>query len=632
VQRLSYFHRGGEAALIGSPIGAWLREVASRHAEREALVSIPQGVRLRYGELFARVAELARGLIALGVKRGTRVGIWATDNVEWVLLQLATADVGAVLVNVNPANRAPELAHALRAARVEALFLMPSFRSSHYVEIVSALCPEVARAEVAGARPDALRCAEAPDLRRLVVFDPEKGAAVERPAAGFLPWPELLEGGRNVSDAALEERARSLDADDPINIQFTSGTTGFPKPVVLTHHNLLNNGHFIGEVMGLDATDRLCVPVPFYHCFGMVVSNLACLTHGACVVIPAPHFDAGATLHAIESERCTAVHGVPTMFVAELERPDFGRYDLSSLRTGIMAGAPCPPELLRRVMEDMGCREILVGYGQTEASPLTHCTRAADSFERRVETVGTNLPHQEAKVVDATSGAVVPLGAVGEICFRGYHVMRGYFGMPEETRAALDEAGWLHSGDLGSMDAEGYVRITGRLKDMIIRGGENVYPAEVEAWYARHPKVAQVAVFGIPDPRWGEQVGAWIQLHEGQRCEQQQYGTRLAHRPFSQGRPGAPHPTVTGRRAPAARYSRASMRVWSFRRQEGRARGRRAFRRGSRFLAAGPASSRTSSAAPTLDVEPSSSRSGTTARAARTRSGGSPRSPPRSTP
>jgi len=498
MRRVSYCHLGGTTPLLGVPIHEFLADVARRFPDRDAVVSVPQGVRLSYAAFFGEAARLAKGLMALGVARGDRVGIWATDNVEWVLLQVATAQVGAVLVNVNPANKAPELEHALKAARVQTLFLMPEFSASRYAEIAMALPRE-----------------RVPELKQLVIFDPSGPAA--RPSPAFLTWQEVM-GHREeeVTGAALDERAAALDADDPINIQFTSGTTGAPKPVVLTHMNILNNGRFAGEVLGFTERDRLCVPVPFYHCFGMVVSNLACLTHGAAIVIPAPHFEAGATLAAIERERCTAVHGVPTMFVAELERPDFERYDLSSLRTGIMAGAPCPPELVRRVMEEMGCREILIGYGQTEASPITHLTRPGDSFERRVRTVGTNLPHQEVKVIDPSSGAVVCCGEQGEVCFRGYHVMRGYFGQEEATRKAIDAAGWLRSGDLGVMDEDGYVRITGRLKDMIIRGGEKIYPAEIEAWLGRHPKVAQAAVFGVADPKWGEEVGAWVQLHEGQ--------------------------------------------------------------------------------------------------------------------
>jgi len=498
MRRVSYCHVGGTTPLVGVPIHDYLADVARRFPERDAVVSVPQGIRLTYEGFFREVARLAKGLIALGVGRGDRVGIWATDNVEWVLLQIATAQVGAVLVNINPANKSAELEHALRAARVQTLFLMPEFRASHYAEIVQSLPRE-----------------RVPELKHLVIFDPAGPAA--RPSASFLTWEEAMgRGEEEVTDAVLEERAATLDADDPINIQFTSGTTGAPKPVVLTHMNILNNGRFAGEVLGFTEKDRLCVPVPFYHCFGMVVSNLACLTRGAAIVIPAPHFEAGATLAAIEKERCTAVHGVPTMFVAELERPDFKEFDLGSLRTGIMAGAPCPPELVRRVIEEMGCKELLIGYGQTEASPITHLTRADDSFERRVETVGTNLPHQEVKVVDPKSGAILPVGEQGEVCFRGYHVMRGYFGQEEATRKAIDAAGWLRSGDLGVMDADGYLRITGRLKDMIVRGGEKIYPAEIEAWLVRHPKVAQAAVFGVADPKWGEEVGAWVQLHEGQ--------------------------------------------------------------------------------------------------------------------
>ncbi|MCK6460269.1 MAG: AMP-binding protein [Planctomycetes bacterium] len=497
MRRVSYCHVGGLTPLVGVPIHDFLEDVARRFPDRDALVSIPQGIRLSYAAFFREAARLAKGLMALGIARGDRVGIWATDNVEWVLLQVATAQVGAVLVNINPANKAPELEHALRAARVQALFLMPEFKASRYAEVVMALPRE-----------------RVPELRQLVIFDPSGPA--RRPSPAFLTWQEVMgRGEAEVTDGTLAERAATLEADDPINIQFTSGTTGAPKPVVLTHMNILNNGWFAGEVLGFTERDRLCVPVPFYHCFGMVVSNLACLTRGAAIVIPAPHFEAGATLLAIERERCTAVHGVPTMFVAELERPDFRKFDLSSLRTGIMAGAPCARELVRRVIAEMGCRELLIGYGQTEASPITHLTRPTDPFERRVGTVGTNLPHQEVKVVDPGTGRLLPVGEQGEVCFRGYHVMRGYFGMEEATRRTIDAAGWLRSGDLGVMDADGYLRITGRLKDMIVRGGEKIYPAEIEAWLGRHPAVAQCAVFGVGDPKWGEEVGAWVQPHEG---------------------------------------------------------------------------------------------------------------------
>ena len=510
----SYLHRGGATPLIGDTIDAYIGKVAARFPDNEALVSLPQRRRLTYAELVIETDRVARGLMALGLGRGDRVGVWSTDNVEWVLLQLATARLGIVLVNVNPAYRTGELAHALELGQVQALFTIPAFKSSDYVATLAELCPEVATQQ-----PDELRPGRLPELRRLVVWEPDDPAASARPASGFLTWGELLARGESVAAAEVARAAAELDPDDPVNIQFTSGTTGFPKAVVLSHHNILNNGYFVAESMRFTERDRLCVPVPFYHCFGMVVSNLACLSHGATIVIPAPHFEPGATLHAIEAERCTAVHGVPTMFIAELELLAEKRYDTSSLRTGIMAGAPCPPEIVRRVMDELGCREILIGYGQTEASPVTHGTLPDDSFERRVGTVGTNLPHTEVKVVEPDSGCRLPTGEQGEVCFRGYHVMRGYFGDDGATGKAIDEAGWLHSGDLGVLDADGYLKITGRLKDMVIRGGENLYPAEIEALYIEHPKVADVAVFGVPDPRMGEELAAFVQLHHGEEAD-----------------------------------------------------------------------------------------------------------------
>ena len=510
--RRAYLHRGGEEPLLGFTIDAHLREVVAQHPQRDAVVSLPQTRRLSYAELDVEVQRLAKGLLALEIGAGDRVGIWSTDNVEWLLLQLATARVGAVLVNVNPANRVAELEHALRCARVQSLFLIPSFRGSNYVDEIQQLCPELTEQT-----PGELQAARLPELRRVVLYDPADAEQSARPAVGFLTWQEVLSRGEGVSDAEVAERADALEIDDPINIQFTSGTTGFPKPVVLTHHNLLNNAYFVARAMRFGPEDRLCVPVPFYHCFGMVLANLACLSVGAAIVIPAEHFDPGATLHAIEAEGCTAVHGVPTMFVAELEQLQSTPRDLSSLRTGIMAGAPCPPQLLRRVMGDMNCREILIAYGQTEASPVTHITRHDDSDQRRTETVGTNLPHQEVKVIDPESGKLLKPGEQGEVCFRGYHVMRGYFENAQATRETVDEAGWLHSGDLGILDATGYLKITGRLKDMIIRGGENLYPAEIEAHYFEHPQISEVAVFGIPHERWGEEVCAFVQLRPGER-------------------------------------------------------------------------------------------------------------------
>ncbi len=507
--KLSYVHRGGGATLIGGTISRHFQEIVTRYPEHEAVVCIPQHVRLSYTALHDQVRRLAKALLGLGVSRGDRVGIWSTNNVEWLLLQLATAYVGAILVNINPGYRPRGLKHSLERARVQTLLLIPSFRTSNYVDMVCELCPEARTIPAEKFASDAL-----PELRHLIVYDPDDVMQTQRPQPGFVTWPEFLERGEGISDEELDSRAATLDPDDPINIQFTSGTTGFPKAVLLTHHNILNNASFSAEIMRLTAEDRLCVAVPFYHCFGMVVANLVCISVGATIVIPSEYFEPTPTLAAIDQERCTAVHGVPTMFIAELEHPDFRRFDHSSLRTGIMAGAPCPPELVRRVMEDMGCKEILIGYGQTEASPLTHLTRPDDSFERRVGTVGTNLPHQEVKIIDVQTGSLLPIGQQGEVCFRGYHVMRGYYGQEDATRKTIDEAGWLHSGDLGIMDEDGYLRMTGRLKEMIIRGGENIYPAEIEAFYFEHPKVAQIAVFGVPDTKMGEEVGAWIKLRK----------------------------------------------------------------------------------------------------------------------
>jgi fatty-acyl-CoA synthase len=509
----SYFHRGGEDPLLGCTIPEHFRSVVSRFGEREAVVALHQGRRLSYTELARESSALAAGLLGLGFGCGDRVGVWSTDNVEWLLLQLATARIGAVLVNLNPAYRAREVGYALERSEIQAVFTIPRFRSSDYVGMLLELAPELERQS-----PGELRVEAFPHLRRVAVWDPVDPLSTPRPAEGFTLWSEVLEARRGIEDARLDEAEAALDPDEPINIQYTSGTTGFPKAVVLTHHNILNNAWFSARAMHFDETDRLCVPVPFYHCFGMVLANLLCLSVGACSVIPSEHFEPGAVLAAIDSERCTAIHGVPTMFVAELEHPRFSEFDLSSLRTGIMAGAPCPPALMQRVMDEMHCPEILIGYGETEASPLTHLTTREDDLERRCETVGRNLPHQEVKVIDPETGRGVPLGEVGEVCFRGYHVMRGYYGDPEATGKAVDAAGWLRSGDLGCMDGEGYLRITGRLKEMIVRGGENVYPAEIERVIFDHPKVAQVAVLGVPDEFYGEQVVAWIQLHPGERA------------------------------------------------------------------------------------------------------------------
>ena len=513
----SYFHRGGDTPLLGETIPEHFARIVKQFPDNEAIVSIPQNRRLTYHQLSEETDRIAKGLLALGFGKGDRLGVWSTNNIEWLLLQLSTARIGVVLVNINPAYRPRELAYALQRSEVECIVTIPSFRTSDYVGMLAELAPELT-----ASKPGEFKNKELPFLRRVILYDPADPDNTQRPHPGFNTWPELLEAGESITPEALDEATAELDIDDPINIQYTSGTTGFPKAVVLTHHNILNNGWFTARAMHFTDKDRLCIPVPFYHCFGMVVANLACLTVGGCAVISAEHFNPGATLNAIQAERCTALHGVPTMFIAQLEHPDFKHFDLVSLRTGIMAGAPCPPELMRRVMSEMHCPEILIAYGETEASPLTHLTTREDSLERRTTTVGRNLPHQEVKIIDTVTHRTVPLGETGEICFRGYHIMRGYYGDEEATQKALDESGWLYSADLGVMDAEGYVSITGRLKEMIIRGGENIYPREIEDFLFTHPKISEVAVFGIPDEFYGEEIMAWIQLHAGETATEEE--------------------------------------------------------------------------------------------------------------
>jgi fatty-acyl-CoA synthase len=507
----SYFHRGGRIPLLGRTIPEHFSSVVRSFSEKEAIVSLHQGRRLTYGSLAEAVDCLARGLMALGVAKGDRVGIWSTNSVEWVLVQMATARIGAILVTINPAYRPGELVYALRRSQVQYLFTIPGFRSSDYIGMLAEVIPEL-KNRVPGQRIST----EFPDLVRVILYDPSEAGQTQRPYPGLTLWAEVLEEAESVSEKDLNQRTRSLDPDDPINIQYTSGTTGTPKAVVLSHHNVLNNAFFSAQAMHLNEADRLCLPVPLYHCFGMVLGTLLSLSVGACVILPCEHFDAVSVLEGVDQERCTALHGVPTMFIAELEHEKFKEFNLKSLRTGIMAGAPCPPELMERVMTQMHCSEILIGYGQTEASPITHLTTREDTLERRTETVGRNLPHQEVKIIGAQTGKTIPLGQVGEICFRGYHVMKEYYGDLEATDATIDGSHWLHSGDLGTMDRDGYVKVTGRLKDMVIRGGENIYPREIEDFVFTHPKVAEIAVFGIPDDYYGEEIMAWIRLHPGE--------------------------------------------------------------------------------------------------------------------
>ncbi len=498
----SYVHGASPQPLLGDTVGALIDRIAAAYPERPALVVRAQGVRLNYRAFHAAVERAAAGLLALGLERGDRVGIWSPNRAEWVLLQFAAPKAGLILVNINPAYRTHELEYSLNKVACRALVLPRRFKTSHYLDILAELAPELA----AGA-PGELHAARLPALREVILLDDE-------PAPGTRGWRQLVELGDAAALAHLHATERELGFDDPVNIQFTSGTTGAPKGATLTHHNIVNNGWFIGEAMRLTEHDRLCIPVPFYHCFGMVLGNLACVTHGACMVIPGEGFDALATLETVAAEKCTGLHGVPTMFIAELEHPRFAEFDLSSLRTGIMAGSPCPIEVMRRVVGEMHLGEITIAYGMTETSPVSFQTVPDDPLERRVDSVGRIHPQLEVKLVDER-GRIVPRGMPGELCTRGYSVMLGYWEDEARTREVIDEARWMHTGDLAVIDADGYCRIVGRLKDMIIRGGENVYPREIEEFLYAHPKVLDVQVFGVPDAKFGEQVCAWIRLREG---------------------------------------------------------------------------------------------------------------------
>jgi fatty-acyl-CoA synthase len=499
-KRSSQVRGASEPPLLNDTVGTLLDRVVRDHAERPALVVREQQVRMDYRAFHAEVERIAAALLGLGLAPGERIGIWAPNRAEWVLLQFAAPKAGLILVNINPAYRVHELAYALNHVGCSALVLPRRFKTSRYLEILGGLAPELASAV-----PGALQLARLPALREVILLD-------EEPAPGTRRWADLQ------ADAAAWQRLRAIEptlaCDDAVNIQFTSGTTGAPKGATLTHRNIVNNGYFIGEAMRLTAQDRLCIPVPFYHCFGMVLGNLACVTHGACMVIPGEGFDALATLETVAAERCTALHGVPTMFIAELEHPRFGEFDLSSLRTGIMAGSPCPAEVMRRVVDEMHMAEVTIAYGMTETSPVSFQTVPDDPLARRVDSVGRVHPHLEVKLVDE-HGDTVPRETPGELCTRGYSVMRGYWNDAAQTRAAIDAEGWMHTGDLATLDADGYCRIVGRLKDMIIRGGENIYPREIEEFLYGHPKIQDVQVFGVPDAKFGEQVCAWIRLRDG---------------------------------------------------------------------------------------------------------------------
>ncbi|HEX3573784.1 MAG TPA: AMP-binding protein [Rhodopila sp.] len=497
----SYMHGASDQPMIGDTIGVHFDRIVARFPNRPALIVHQQGISWAWAELAAQVDAFAAGLIALGLQPGDRIGIWSPNNAEWVVTQFATAKAGLILVNINPAYRLTEVEYALNKVGCKALVTATSFKTSDYIGMLNTLAPELAIA-----RPGQLHAARLPALRSIIQIGGD--------AAGTFAFEKIAHHGRDIDRQRLQDLAPLLQFDDPINVQFTSGTTGQPKGATLTHHNILNNGFFIGEILRYTERDAVCVPVPMYHCFGMVIGVLACMTHGAAIVFPGEGFDPLATLQTVATHRCTSLYGVPTMFIAELDHPDFGTFDLTSLRTGVMAGSPCPMEVMRRCIRDMNLTEITICYGMTETSPVSTQTRIGDSLEKQVGTVGRPHPHVEIKIID-TEGRVVPRGVTGELCTRGYPVMLGYWEDTERTQEAIDQAGWMHTGDLATMDDDGYCAIVGRIKDLVIRGGENVYPREIEEFLYRHPAILDVQVFGVPDSRYGEELCAWIKPRAG---------------------------------------------------------------------------------------------------------------------
>jgi fatty-acyl-CoA synthase len=480
----SYEHGIWDTPLLGDTIGANLDRTVAVYGDRDALIDRGTGVQWSYRQFAAEVDAAALGLLAAGIGKGDRVGIWAPNRAEWTLVQYATAKIGAILVNINPSYRSHELRYVLRQAGIRLLVSAREFKTSDYAGMIEQ------------ARP------QCPQLQRVILLDGPD-------------WDALLDTGRGADPAELAAAQANLSPDDPINIQYTSGTTGFPKGATLSHHNILNNGYFVGELCGYTAEDRICIPVPFYHCFGMVMGNLAATSHGAAMMIPAPGFDPRATLETVAAERCTSLYGVPTMFIAELADPDFDTFDLSSLRTGIMAGSPCPVEVMKQVIERMSMSEVCICYGMTETSPVSTQTRRDDSLAQRTATVGRVGPHLEVKIIDPATGLTVPRGEPGEFCTRGYSVMLGYWNDAGKSAESIDSARWMHTGDLATMDSDGYIAITGRIKDMVIRGGENIYPREIEEFLYTHPGILDAQVVGVPDERYGEELVAWVRMREG---------------------------------------------------------------------------------------------------------------------
>ena len=498
---VSYASGPSDKPLLGSTIGKFFDYAAGRYAEREAVVSIHQQVRFTYSELAERVNKLAKAFIGAGFQKGDRIGIWSPNNVQWLIIQYATAKAGLILVTINPAYRSHELAYVLRQSGCKGLILQNNLRSSNYEQMLCELCPELPNVSTGK-----LVSIEYEHLTTII-------STTESSVSGIYNWADFNDLSNDSSDQDLDARLNSQDMDDPINIQYTSGTTGFPKGATLSHHNILNNGYFVAETMNFDESDRLVVPVPLYHCFGMVMANLGCLTHGACAIYPSETFEPEAVLHAVQSERATALYGVPTMFIAELALPNFSEYDLKTLRTGIMAGAPCPVDTMTQVNERMHMTEVEIAYGMTETSPVSFQTRVDSPAEKRVSTVGKVHPHVEVKIINPDTNKLCTVGEMGELCTRGYSVMLGYWENPEATSLAIDGHGWMHTGDTAVMDLDGYVNIVGRIKDMIVRGGENIYPREIEEYLIGHKDIEDVQVTGVPDEKFGEEIIAWVKLN-----------------------------------------------------------------------------------------------------------------------
>ncbi len=500
---VSYASGPADKALLGTPIPKLFDQIVAQHGDREAVVSIHQDVRLTYAQLADRVNKLAKAFISAGFEKGDRVGIWSPNNVEWLTTQYATAKAGIILVTINPAYRVHELAYVLEQSGCRGLVMQNQFKTSDYEGMITELCPELAE-DFAGA----LNNEKFPNLKAVI-------SMTSSDFAGIYDWTDFLGLASNKGDEELNVRQSNQDMDDAINIQYTSGTTGFPKGATLSHHNILNNGYFVASAMNFTEEDRLVVPVPLYHCFGMVMGNLGCLSHGACAIYPSEGFEPEAVLQAVQAEKATALYGVPTMFIAELALPNFSDYELSTLRTGIMAGAPCPIETMKQVNESMHMTEVEIAYGMTETSPVSFQTRVDSPLDKRVSTVGRVHPHVEVKIIDPETGSICPVGEMGELCTRGYSVMLGYWENPEATATAIDPNGWMHTGDTAIMDGDGYVNIVGRIKDMIVRGGENVYPREIEEYLMTHDSIEAVQVTGVPDPKYGEEIIAWVSLVGG---------------------------------------------------------------------------------------------------------------------